>query len=504
MSGDTTEGARLYTAAGVRALDAAAIGREGIPGRVLMARAGRALHALLCARYPRARSLDVVCGTGNNGGDGFVVARLAHDAGLRVRALLVGEDARVRGEAREALTAAREAGVDIRAFDAGTPLEAELVVDALLGTGLEAEVRDAHARAIAAINAAGVPVLAADVPSGLCSDTGSVLGCAVRASHTLSFIGRKRGLYTGEAADYRGELHFDDLGTPPGIADGVECAAELLALAALLPLLGPRKRSAHKGDAGHVLVIGGNRGMAGAAAMAAESAARCGAGLVSLAVHPGSEAAILARRPELMVHAVADGHGLQPLLARASALVIGPGLGRGPWAQRLLQLAAGSGLPAVLDADALNAIAAGEVRVEAGPARVLTPHPGEAARLLGISTAEVNRDRFAALARLVGKFGCAVTLKGAGTLVGAPGAARAGVCPYGNPGMASGGMGDVLSGITGALLAQGLDPWAAARLATCLHARAADLAAAADGERGLLATDLLPWLRALLNERVPA
>jgi NAD(P)H-hydrate epimerase len=147
-------------------------------------------------------------------------------------------------------------------------------------------------------------------------------------------------------------------------------------------------------------------------------------------------------------------------------------------------------------------VAAGEVRMQARPARVLTPHPGEAARLLGIGTAEVNRDRFAALARLVGQFGCAVALKGAGTLVGAPGAARVGVCPYGNPGMASGGMGDVLSGITGALLAQRLDPWAAARLGTCLHARAADLAAAADGERGLLATDLLPWLRALLNERV--
>jgi NAD(P)H-hydrate epimerase len=268
----------------------------------------------------------------------------------------------------------------------------------------------------------------------------------------------------------------------------------------LRPLLAPRRRCAHKGDFGHLLVIGGNRGMAGAATLAAEAAARCGAGLVSVAVHPGSEAAILARRPELMVHAVEHGHELEALLARATALVIGPGLGSGAWAQRLLQRALQARLPCVLDADALNLLAAGEV--QPGVARaawVLTPHPGEAGRLLGCTAAEVNRDRFAALAQLVRRFDAAVILKGAGSLVSAPAAPRSGVCPYGNPGMASGGMGDVLSGIAGALLAQRLDTWAAARLAVCLHARAADLAAAADGESGLLATDLLAWLRRLLN-----
>jgi NAD(P)H-hydrate epimerase len=348
--------------------------------------------------------------------------------------------------------------------------------------------------------------VAVDIPSGLCSDSGCVRGVAVHAAHTVTFIGRKRGLYTAAARDHCGELHFDALGVPGEVHETVPAGAELLSLGALLAALPPRARTAHKGHFGHVLVIGGGRGMAGAAAMAAESAARCGAGLVSLATWPGNVAATVARRPEVMAHGVAHGHELEPLLARASVLVIGPGLGRGPWAQQLLVRALATGKPAVLDADALNAIADGEVPAELPRAQcVVTPHPGEAARLLGTTTPGIEADRFAALQRLRALFPGAVVLKGAGTLV-ASGAAggRTGVCPYGNPGMASGGMGDVLSGVLGALLAQGLVPGDAARLGVCLHARAADLAAAAEGERGLLATDLVPWLRRLLNAGAPA
>ena len=495
----------LYTAAEVRALDRAAIDGAGIPGIVLMSRAGRAVFDLVRARYPGALPIHVVCGAGNNGGDGFVVARLAADRGLPVTVSLVGEQARITGDARLALEAALAAGVALQPFAPGTRLDAGVIVDALLGTGLGGPVREAHAAAIAAMNASGLPVVAVDIPSGLCSDTGCVRGVAVRAAHTVTFIGRKRGLFTAAARDHCGELHFDSLGVPARTYDAVPAAAELLSLAGLPAALAPRARGAHKGHFGHVLVIGGGRGMAGAAAMAAESAARCGAELVSLATWPGNVAATVARRPEIMAHGVEHGHELEPLLARAGVLVIGPGLGRGPWAQQLLLRALATGKPAVLDADALNAIADGEV--PAGlprPQCVVTALPGEAARLLGTSAGEDESDRFAALARLRALFPGAVVLKGAGTLV-ADGAAggRVGVCPFGNPGMASGGTGDVLSGVLGALLAQGLAAGAAARLGVCLHARAADLAAAAGGERGLLATDLVPWLRRLLNGAAP-
>ncbi|MBK8307205.1 MAG: NAD(P)H-hydrate dehydratase [Gammaproteobacteria bacterium] len=493
-------GTALYTAEQVRALDRAAIVEQGIPGCVLMERAGRAVFDVARKYYPDS-GLHIVCGTGNNGGDGFVVARLAADRGVPARIALVGDAGRIGGDARLAFDAAIAAGVSIAPWGEQAPGEGELIVDAVLGTGLSGPVKELQAKVIEAINGSELPVIAVDIPSGLCSDTGAVRGVAVRAAHTISFIGRKRGLYTGAAADLRGVLHFHDLGVPPATYRGVVPGAELLSLGSLLAALPARPRTAHKGRFGHVLVIGGAPGMAGAAAMAAEAAARCGAGLVSVATHASSVAPIVARCPELMAHAVAFVHELEPMLARATVLVVGPGLGRGPWAQQMLQRALAAGLPTVLDADALNALAAGEA--DARPWRdqlLLTPHPGEAARLLTMPVTQVNDDRFAALRRLADPT-AVVVLKGAGTLVSTQDAELpVGVCPYGNPGMATGGMGDVLSGILGALLAQGAGRELAARLGVCLHGRAADLAAQESGERGLLATDLLPWLRRLLNE----
>ncbi len=352
-------GTALYTAEQVRALDRAAIVEQGIAGRVLMERAGRAVFDLARECYPDS-ALYIVCGTGNNGGDGFVVARLAADRGVPARVALVGDAGRIGGDARLAFDAAVAAGVSIAAWGEMRPGENELIVDAVLGTGLSGPVRGLQAKVIEAINASELPVIAVDIPSGLCSDTGAVLGVAVRAAHTISFIGRKRGLYTGAAADLRGVLHFNDLGVPPATYRGVVAGAELLSLGSLLAALPPRPRTAHKGRFGHVLVIGGAPGMAGAAAMAAEAAARSGAGLVSVATHASSVAPIVARCPELMAHAVAFVHELEPMLARATVLVVGPGLGRSPWAQQMLQCALAAGLPTVLDADALNALAAGE------------------------------------------------------------------------------------------------------------------------------------------------
>lgn len=486
----------IYSTAAVRELDRVAIQEFGIPGSVLMKRAGRAAFAALLRRWPQPEHIHVFCGTGNNGGDGFVIAALARQRGLPVTVWQVGDPARIGGDALTARQLAEREGVPIQAF-AGAQPECGVVVDALLGTGLQGEVRGAHGEAIAAINASGLPALAADIPSGLCSDSGAVLGSAVNAAVTVTFIGLKQGLLTGSGPDCCGELLYAGLDVPQPVFDRVAPAGRRLQLAAMAGLLPPRPRSAHKGLFGHLLVVGGEHGMAGAAAMAGQAALRVGAGLVSCATRPGHVPALVARCPELMAHGVDSGQELVPLLERATAVAIGPGLGRGPWGEQLLQRVGECGLPLVVDADALNLLAEGRALSSLQNDKwVLTPHPGEAARLLGCSTADIQRDRYGAVRALQQRYGGAVVLKGAGTLVAADDGL--GVSNYGNPGMASGGMGDVLSGVLGALLAQRLGIGDATRLGVCLHGCAGDRAAQ-EGERGMVATDLMPHLRELVN-----
>jgi ADP-dependent NAD(P)H-hydrate dehydratase / NAD(P)H-hydrate epimerase len=465
-----------------------------------MKRAARATFAALLERWPAPAHVHVFCGTGNNGGDGFIVAALARQRGLPVTAWQVGAAGRVKGAALQARQLAEREQVEIKAFDGEVP-RTGVVVDALLGTGSAGAVRAPFLAAIEAINTSGLPVLAVDIPSGLCGDTGCVLGStAVIATATISFIGLKRGLFTGAAADHCGDIGYASLDVPAQIFERVVPDAHRLVLDEELPVLGRRPRTAHKGKYGHVLVVGGDHGMAGAAALAAQAAARLGAGLVSCATRPEHIAALVARCPEVMAHGVRGRGDLEPLLARASTIVIGPGLGRAAWGEQLLQavlqFAADVPVALVVDADALNLLAEGRVGASSAQQWVLTPHPGEAARLLGCDNARIQHDRFAAADALQRKFGGAVILKGAGSLVAT--ATAIGVAGYGNPGMASGGMGDVLSGVLGGLLAQGLAIDAAARLGVCLHGAAADRAAV-DGERGLLASDLLPQLRALAN-----
>jgi ADP-dependent NAD(P)H-hydrate dehydratase / NAD(P)H-hydrate epimerase len=489
----------LYTAAQTRALDRCASEEHGLPGIVLMKRAGAGALAELRRRWPAARALTVLCGGGNNGGDGYIVAALARQRGLSARVVALADPQGLAGDAALACRFAVAAGVPVAPWDGAAALDGDVLVDALLGTGITRPVTGAYAEAIAALNAAPAPVLAIDIPSGLHADTGAELGVAVRAAATVTFIGRKLGLYTGRGPACAGDLVFNSLEVPAAVYAQIAATAELLDLAGLVGLLPARARDAHKGQFGHLMVIGGDRGFGGAALLAAEAAARTGAGLVSVATHPEHAASFLARRPELMVKGVPSGQELEPLLAAPSVLVVGPGLGRSPWAEQMLQQALAAERPMVLDADALNLLAGGRFGREfTGRRWVLTPHPGEAARLLSVDNAGIQRDRPGACRQLQHRFGGAVLLKGAGTLIADP-EGRLGVCPYGNPGMASGGMGDVLSGVIGALLAQGLDPGSAARLGACLHGRAADLAAAADGERGLLATDLPDRIRKLLN-----
>ncbi len=487
-------GAKLYDAAATRALDRYAIEQCGIPGLTLMRTAGAAAYNELRRRWPEARRLSVVCGTGNNGGDGFVVAELAHRDGLEVELIVVGDEARISGDAATCLGAARAAGVE-PAPASSVAREADVIVDALLGTGLDREVGGVFAATIARINARRCPCLSIDVPSGLNASSGCAMGAAVTADVTVTFIAAKQGLMTGDGPRCRGEVVVVDLEVPPAAYTAVEATAVALDYAAARCALRPRARTAHKGHFGHVLVVGGAPGYAGAARLAAEAAARAGAGLVSLATHPEHAAGVAAMRPEIMAHAVADAVALRALLKRASVVAIGPGLGRDAWARELLATVYDCGQVQVLDADALNLLAEDPARNDR---RIITPHPGEAARLLGVTTASINADRYAAARALHERYGGVAILKGAGTIVVA-GEGVPVVIDAGNPGMASGGMGDVLTGVVAALCAQHVPLAEAAALAACVHAHAADCAAAEGGERGLLAGDLAPYIRRALN-----
>jgi ADP-dependent NAD(P)H-hydrate dehydratase / NAD(P)H-hydrate epimerase len=485
----------LYTAAQVRELDRAAIGDAGIAGYELMCRAGAALAHCVARRWPQARRVRVLCGPGNNGGDGYVLARLLRDSGVDVRVLWVSDPARLRGDAATAAADYRNGGGVAETFDGTLPADIELCVDAMLGTGLDRPVEGLCRQAIETLNLQPSPVLAVDIPSGLHADSGAVLGAAVQARCTVTFIGRKRGLYTAAGAQFAGDIEFDSLAVPAAVYATQTAGTLLIERPPLGSLSGRRRRDTHKGDFGHVLIVGGDTGMAGAARLAAEAAARCGAGLVSVATRAAHAACLNAGRPELMVHGVEQSADLDALLARASVVVAGPGLGRTSWSQRLFERVLDSRLPVVVDADALNLLA---IDPRARENWILTPHPGEAARLLGVAAADIQRDRFGAVRQLVDRYGGVAVLKGAGSLIAAAGLPLR-LCALGNPGMASGGMGDVLGGLLGGLLAQGLAGLDAASAAVWLHAKAADLAALEHGERGLLASDLLPPLRGLLN-----
>lgn len=480
----------LYTVEQVRALDRRAIDDLGVSGLELMTRAATAAFACLCRHWPQARHIVVLCGPGNNGGDGYLIASLAHSSGLVVDVVELTDT--LSGDAALAREAWQRSGGVMHRWqkDASLP-HADVYVDALYGTGLNRAPDASSSVLIERINASGVPVLAVDVPSGLNADTGYCPGAAVQAQVTVSFIAPKRGMYTGQASSKTGVLHVDALGLPDILWHGMPTDASLLDAMHL----SPRARDAHKGDSGHVLAIGGDAGTAGAIRLCGEAALRSGAGLVSVATRAENLTALNSARPELMAHGTHGPQELQPLLERATVLAVGPGLGQGAWGHALWLTALDSGKPLVLDADGLNLLAR-EPRRFSMPA-VLTPHPGEAARLLDKTTAEVQMNRFDAAREIAQRYGAIVVLKGSGSLIANPDG-RLDVCVWGNPGMGSGGMGDLLTGVIAALMAQGCSAWDAARMGVGLHARAGDMAAR-KGERGLLASDLLEPLRALGN-----
>ena len=534
----------VYTSEQVRELDKRIID-AGTKGIVLMRRAATAVIDEILRRWPQGKRLLVFCGKGNNGGDGYLVARLAIDKGWQADVIELAEAKSLSGDALLAREALLSTGVKPIAFASTGIANANItelsdihgvsdtadaadviIVDALLGTGIRGAIRQEYADVIRCINNLQQPVMAVDVPSGICSDTGLVKGVeAVVADVTVSFIGLKRGLLTAEAVDHVGDLVFDTLQADPAIVQTVKTTTTRSDFNALVNAIPSRRNSAYKNLSGHLLIIGGDYGMAGAPLLTASAALRCGAGLVSVATRPEHVAAIVGRQPEIMAAGIEKTTDVITMLQRATAVVIGPGLGSGPWSQQLLAhlnsylAERESALPLCIDADALNLIASKPELLNVHEA-VLTPHTGEAKRLLqGIPLSDQSEqwlvsdipsaskgkennkvDRFAAALALQKYFQSTIVLKGAGTLIAQQNQTK--ICAYGNATLATAGSGDVLSGVIGAYLAQGLSCDLAAEWGVCLHATAADLRAEEQGMLGMTSGDLPNWLVKTLNVSV--
>lgn len=479
----------IYSSEQVRQIEQKVFAKNIVNSNDLMSRAGQAAFDALQQQWPNAKRIVVMCGNGNNGGDGYVVAYLAQQANYQVDVFFSALPKTV--DARLMYQQAQAVGVNIQPWQAEQILDADVVVDALLGIGLNAPVTGVLAEMIAAINAYDMPVMAIDIPSGIAADTGAVCGSAVDADLTVCFIAYKLGLFTGEGKTFAGRVilkHLLQL-TPdfyPKFPMAYHLDKSELRLA-------KRARHSHKGDFGHVLVIGGDEGMGGAVMMAAEAALRSGAGKVTVATHPHYVSALLARCPEVMVRGIQHVEQLQPLIELATVIVIGMGLGRQAWGQRLWLAVQHIDKPMIVDADALYWLAQQPVQRNNW---ILTPHSGEAGRLLDCRYQQIDANRFQSVQQLVEKYGGVAVLKGAGSLIADDNAVN--LCPYGNAGMASAGMGDTLAGIMAGLVAQFGLSLATASQAVAIHALAGDKAAEA-GERGLIATDLFIPLRTLLN-----
>jgi NAD(P)H-hydrate epimerase len=508
---DTPLGWPLVTAAEMRALDRYTIDALAVPAEILMENAGRAVAEEALRECSSADGVSIVCGRGNNGGDGLVAARHLHQLGLDVRVVLLDAPASLAGPAATNLDRSRRVGVPIAEREWQPPTRG-VVIDAIFGTGLSREVEGLAADLIRRIQACRdaaqgrVRVVAVDLPSGLCSDTGAILGCCVNADVTVALGLPKLGLALEPGRSVAGRISIARI----GIADrmpGSRARAELWTRATARDQLPARPAAGHKGTFGHALIVAGSEGKTGAAALAADGAVRVGAGLVTIACPAGLNDILEIKCTEAMTVPVADtterafaASGVETVLALAAtrdAVGLGPGVGRSDETQALiLALAKRLDIPLVIDADGLFPFAREpELLLERGAATILTPHPGEAANLLGIDVAAVNRDRPGTARRLAVQMGAVTALKGAATVIAAPDG-RIAVNPTGGPALASGGSGDVLLGMVTGLLAQGLDAFEATALAVFLHGAAADRISARSGSSGLLASELAAELPA--------
>ena len=485
---------RLYTGLECREIDRLAIEEHGIAGLTLIRRAGRFAFDVLRTRWPDVEAIDVVCGSGNNAGDGYVVAGLARSHGFDVKVHQIGEVQKLRGEAARACEWMTGQGIEIHGVG---EFEGQLIVDAMLGTGVTGDIRSPYVEVIDHVNASGLKVLAMDLPSGISPDTGGKLTPRpVTADATTMFITPKLGMFTGAGVNHCGELYCSKLEVPDAVFERVKGVTRLPrhSRSHYLPARVP---GSHKHQSGHVLVIGGTFGFGGAALLASEAAMKTGAGLVTAITDSRNVEAFLARCPEVMVREVEEGENIAQMLERADAVAIGPGLGQSAWGSRLLAQVLGTELPKVIDADALRLLA-DDPDVEIKNA-VLTPHPGEAAALLDTTTAEIERDRLCAAAEISSRYDAIAILKGAGTLIGVDGDVSH-ILTNANPALGTAGSGDVLTGIVAASAAQLNDMHSAACTGVCMHARAGELAHAQLDGGVVLARDLIeairPWIGA--------
>lgn len=484
----------LYTGQQVKHGEQQAAKLAGVEMYTLMLRAGLATYQVMKDKFPHAKRIVIMAGTGNNGGDGFVVAKLAKSDGLEVALFLYGDEAKISGDAAKAKQEWVECGGKIQSFDSldWSKNSADVLIDGLLGTGLTGEVRKPLQDLIAKVNDSQVPVVAIDTPSGLCTNSGQILGNAIIAKHTVTFIGVKQGLTTGQARAYTGELHYAGLGVENEFRQCVESSSQFIDFRLAMP---PRIATAHKGHNGRLLCLGGNQGYAGAIRLCATAGARIGAGLIRTLCHPSSALPLQVACPEVMTLGWSgDADALKEGLDFADVIAMGPGLGTDIWAQDIFLATSRVEKPKVVDADGLNLLA---LQPNVDDLRVITPHPGEAARLLGCSVTDIEQDRFQAVSNLHKKYGGVVVLKGAGTLIFD--GYDTSICQAGNAGMATGGMGDVLTGILAALIAQGMSLPNAAKFGVLLHSVAADQIAMREGQVGMLASDVIDEARTVLN-----
>lgn len=490
---------KLYSAQASQAIDQDSIQNAKIPGILLMKRAGFFAFKTLEQTWPKAKQIHIICGTGNNAGDGFVIAQYSALAGYDVSVSILGEPEKIKGDALTALTELKALSIAPQAFSKQNIQQADVIIDAIFGTGLDKLVTEDFAEAIEQINQTKKPVLAIDIPSGLNANTGAIMGTAIHAQHTCTFITQKLGLYTFQGPESAGKIHFSPLFIPAELYEKQTALAENHPLKFWLNILPRRLASHHKGVSGTVCLVGGNTTMMGAIQLAGLASLKTGAGLVKIITHKEHGIAITQAIPEVMCHPSEE---LLTQAGLANVVGIGPGLGLDNWGQDLFQQVMDLPLCKVIDADALKHLAK-FMKKQENPINniknnwVLTPHPGEAALLLETDSKTIQQDRIKAIKQLHQKYGGVIVLKGNGTLI--YDGQNMEICLAGNPGMAVGGMGDILTGTIATFIAQGLSLWNAACLGVSLHAHAGDILANQSGQPGILPSEVATVMSQLLS-----
>jgi NAD(P)H-hydrate epimerase len=501
---------KLYSASETRKIDGLAIKEKGITGYSLMQMAAEFSLDVILSEFNPVEELIIFCSKGKNSGDGFLLGSFAKEFGLEVTVVMSNTPNELKGASKKAFAEMKESKVKTISNKSIGKLKVSnkaVIVDALIGTGLKGNLRKNIKDSILALNKLGVksPVVSLDIPSGVNPDTGDAGDICVYADITATFVAQKKGCFTSIGKKASGEVIYSDLEIPKRIFSAVASSSYVVDYEDSISRVVYREQDAHKGNFGHVLVIGGDRGMGGASLLSSRAAVYSGAGLTSLVTRPEHVIASLVSCPEVMVKGVDSGQDLEEHLVKPNVIAIGPGLGQSAWSEQMVQRvfweAEKRDISVIMDADALNLLTTLKLSSNLPKKLILTPHPGEASRLLNTTVTEIESDRFSAAAKIQKKFNATVVLKGSGTIIcnQSSGTQKWGICGSGNPGMATGGMGDVLTGIIAGILAQGLTLKDAAEAGVDLHAKAADQASLEFGEAGLTSSDVINELRYLLK-----